>query len=42
MHSSGLYAAKPFTHVNYYNYYNLVTVQMSKPWSQLFYFFYPI
>lgn len=26
----------PYTHVDYYNYHCRVTVQMSKPWSQLF------
>lgn len=26
----------PYTHVDYYNYHCWVTVQMSKPWSQLF------
>ena len=25
----------PFKYVNYCNYHHLVTIQMSKPWSQL-------
>lgn len=36
MHGGGLDTAKTFTHVIYYNYHHLVTVQMSKPRSQLF------